>query len=360
MPGLWAGVPRSSRVLFIVLAAVLLINPSPVVFGLKTTSGSPCTEKCHQNGANTTVSDIECLDTNFNVSKGGIFHECIACQLESTYVDRNSGETDVNWGLWNLRYTLTSCIFGYPGSAANISTPCTVGCQNIQSSLETDLTNPNSDNFNNWCSANGFADNVINDCEFCYNLTYGQVAPQVYMANFLESIRYNCHYETNIGDAFAISPSRIFTESLLPSSMSLSTSTTSSSSGVNLALVVTVPVLAFVIVLILLGLCCFCYIRYRRKRVRSNRENNPLYARWHDTTISTPRQNHGWDNPHQGNAASYGAGFGFVDSDGSTQSVGYGYEHGKTPYQDNISEAYTMDSRTALHGTHGFNPDHKM
>jgi hypothetical protein len=49
--------------------------------------------------------------------------------------------------------------------------------------VEVDLTTPSANNFNDWCSATGFADNVINDCEFCYNLTYRQVNPQVYMAN---------------------------------------------------------------------------------------------------------------------------------------------------------------------------------
>lgn len=56
--------------------------------------------------------------------------------------------------------------------------------------MEVDLTIPSANNFNDWCSATGFADNVINDCEFCYNLTYQQVNPQVYMAN--------CKYPTPI------------------------------------------------------------------------------------------------------------------------------------------------------------------
>jgi hypothetical protein len=83
----------------------------------------------------------------------------------------------------NLRYAFTSCVFGYPDSAANISTPCTVGCAGIQSAVEVDILDPGASNFNDWCAATGFADNVINDCEFCYNLTYQQVNPQVYMAN---------------------------------------------------------------------------------------------------------------------------------------------------------------------------------
>ena len=64
----------------------------------------------------------------------------------------------------------------------------------------------------------------------------------------------------------------------------------SSSSNVNLGLVIALPVLAFIIICLGIGSCCYFYIRYRRKRTRQAQHQDHLYARWNDTTISTPKQ----------------------------------------------------------------------
>ena len=87
--------------LVMALTALFISNPLAVQ-GLRTTSGSPCAEQCSKLGgssSNTTVSEIVCLDSQYNQTKGRDFEDCIKCELESTYVDRLSGETDVNWGL---------------------------------------------------------------------------------------------------------------------------------------------------------------------------------------------------------------------------------------------------------------------
>jgi hypothetical protein len=90
---------RSSRMLAFVAAAILLNSPAPVVFGLKTTLGSPCTDVCGKT-TNTTSSEIACLDQSYNkTSVGKDFEKCISCQLDSEFHDMNTGESDVNWGL---------------------------------------------------------------------------------------------------------------------------------------------------------------------------------------------------------------------------------------------------------------------
>lgn len=171
---------------FVLFALALLVGSAvPVAQGLRTTTGSPCMSVCHKESTNTTASEIACLDDQYgrDKGKGKTFQDCVTCLLESTYVDRLSGETDVDWGLYNLRFAFTTCVFGYPQSAANISTPCTVGCEGIESASELNLLNPSSDNFHDWCGSTGFADNAISDCEFCYNQTYHMAYQQVFMAN---------------------------------------------------------------------------------------------------------------------------------------------------------------------------------
>lgn len=99
MLGLSDGRLRSSRMLAFVLAAILLNTPAPVVLGLKTTPGSPCTDVCGTT-ANTTSSEIVCLDQSYDqLSVGKGFQKCISCQLDSKFNDASTGESDVNWGL---------------------------------------------------------------------------------------------------------------------------------------------------------------------------------------------------------------------------------------------------------------------
>lgn len=379
MPGLSNCGPRL-RTLTVVLAALFLSNPLAVQ-GLRTTSGSPCAEKCSKLGSssNTTASEIPCLDSQYNQTKGQDFEDCVTCELQSTYVDRPSGETDVNWGLYNLRFAFSTCVFGFPSVVTNQTSQCPVACAGIEPAVIVELEDPTANNFQDWCKSTAFADNIVNTCEFCYNLTSEAVNPgttggQVYLGNFLESIRYNCHFSTPIGFAFDISPSRIFTEVLLPSSMSLSTPTAASSSGVNLGMVIALPILGFIIILVVLGTCCFFFIRYRRKRVRRNRYQSHLYERWNDTSITTPRQSQGawgWagqpgysDNDQAAAAGyGYGNGFGFVDNDGRGHEVGYGHDYSKAGYEQEINEAPLpgQPGATGLEheAGHGYPPDQK-
>ncbi|KAE8324938.1 hypothetical protein BDV24DRAFT_20596 [Aspergillus arachidicola] len=334
MLGSWGLVPRSTSVWAAVL--ILLCQLVPLAVALRTAPGSPCANVCNKQSTNTTGSEITCLDTDFtSTSKGSQFKQCVDCQLRSTYSDPSSGETDVDWGLYNLRYTFTSCVYGFPKSVSNISTQCTVNCQPLDRALEFDLTDPGANNFYTWCGTTTFADNLITQCEQCYNFTLTQTQDptngqsQVFMANFLEALRYNCHFRTPTGFAFPISPTRIFSESLLPSStVDLINPTSTGGPGVNLALVIALPVLGFVILLCALSICCFFFIRWRRRKARKHRQSSHLHARWNDTGISTPwanyhemysptmyQQGHGQHQQQQG--------FSFVDNDGQYRDVGY-------------------------------------
>ncbi|KAJ5610559.1 hypothetical protein N7510_007278 [Penicillium lagena] len=310
----------SPRALAVALAGIWLSNPLPAVVGLRTTSGSPCASICNKTSSNTTGADVVCLDAMYGDSTTGeTFEACVDCQLKSTYFNQEAGESDVNWGLYNLRYAFTTCVFAYPESISNISSPCTVACQDISPAVETGLDNPGPFNFNSWCGSTSFADNVINTCEQCYNETTNQK----YLANFLEATRYNCHFPSVSGEVFSIVPTRIFSTVLLPSSLSLSTPTPNSSS-VNLPLVIAVPIVGFLILVGSLAGCCFCFIRWRRKRVRGKRMSNHLYDRWNDTSISTPVYAQGGWGEQQAQGPGYGSGgLGFVDSNGQAQAVGY-------------------------------------
>ncbi|TQB72188.1 hypothetical protein MPDQ_006986 [Monascus purpureus] len=226
--------------------SVFVLNPLiPVVLGLRTTVGSPCTDVCHQTSNETTPADIVCLDSDYNTTiTGSNFQKCVECQLRSSYADNYTGETDVLWGLYNLRYAFSTCVFGYPKQVNNISSPCIVACQPLDAALEPGLTTATSDYYS-MCLPDVFPDNIVTTCEFCYNLTTNQV----YMANFIEALRYNCHFRTSLTDAFAISPTKIFYPSGLPPSVPTSSAASGSSGHRNLTVIIVLPVLAGVILI---------------------------------------------------------------------------------------------------------------
>lgn len=54
-----------------------------------------------------------------------------------------------------------------------------MACDGIRPAAEYDIGKPDVNSLDNWCSQPSFADNVVNQCTFCYNLT----TTQVYLAN---------------------------------------------------------------------------------------------------------------------------------------------------------------------------------
>ncbi|KAF9888789.1 hypothetical protein FE257_008365 [Aspergillus nanangensis] len=325
MRGLWESRPRSTTTW--AAAFVLLTQLTPVGVGLRTTTGSPCTDVCTQKSTNTTGEDIVCLDREYSETDvGSNFQNCVECQLRSSFSDHASGQSDLHWGLYNLRYAFTTCVYGFPQSVNNLSTPCTVSCQPLSPALQYDLDEPSGVNFDTWCGASSFADNLITECEFCFNLT----ATEIYIANFLEALRYNCHFKTPPDHTFPISPSRIFSTSLLPSSTVdlISPSATPSGGVDNLALIIALPVLG---------------------QARKKRQSGHLHARWNDTTISTPANGWGgYPDPYDQSMYQPGphgaSGFGFVDTDGRGQDVGYSKSHYTDVIESPVAVPPTMYS----------------
>lgn len=157
-----------------------------------------------------------------------------------------------------------------------------------------------------------------------------------------EALRYNCHFQTPPHSSFAIRPTRIFSKNLLPSTAPSKTPSSSGGGVSNLTLVIALPILGFVVIACGTTLCCFFFIRWRRKVARKERQrqSSHLFARWNDTTISTPPQ-HLWDPQYQYQP---GLGFGFVDADGRQQDVGYSKPGFVEVSEPTLPVAYAMRS----------------
>ncbi|KAK2766663.1 hypothetical protein FQN54_005975 [Arachnomyces sp. PD_36] len=261
---------------------------------------SPCASTCQEPTSNTTASDIVCNDSEYNsTDTGARFSDCVTCQLESTHVDPTSGATDVQWGLYNLRYSFSTCIYGFPEEIQSLSTPCQVSCEDLRPAIEHELVNATSLTSYAFCDIGTFEDDTITTCAECYSIT----ETERYLANYIETLRQACHSKVPGGFPFIISPERIFTETLLPASTESTavTATPDSDSGgppKNLVLIIVLPILAFLLVLTCLGVGCFMLVRRRRRKAKRTSRSTYLHERWNDTSITTPgfRRSWGEDN----------------------------------------------------------------
>ncbi|KAK2809223.1 hypothetical protein FQN50_004059 [Emmonsiellopsis sp. PD_5] len=269
------------------------------VSGLRVTAGSPCENVCG-NTANTTGDEIVCNDYQYDSLPGSQFKDCVSCSLESSYFNSKSEESDPKWGLYNLRYTFSSCVYGIPAVKQSLSTPCQVACESLKDSLKLNLVEPTGRNMHDFCGMGAFADNIVTRCAACYNYTEDERI----LANFVETIRQGCGAKVAENTPFIIEPDKIFNTELLeprPSTAPVSPPSTIQRGVKNLILVIVLPILAFL--LILLGLCIgciFCIHRRRRRRAKRHSQPSHLHERWNDTSMMTPvhdQLRRSWGNP---------------------------------------------------------------
>ncbi|TGO48461.1 hypothetical protein BOTNAR_0474g00040 [Botryotinia narcissicola] len=106
---------------------------------LKALPGSPCASKCGNVLEGTSgENDIVCQNTDYTSLIGTTYSGCVGCQLTSTFVDPSTNETDLEWGLYNLRYAMSWCLFGFPNNTDVEDTPCitSLSCAPMKDAIE--------------------------------------------------------------------------------------------------------------------------------------------------------------------------------------------------------------------------------
>lgn len=88
------------------------------------TQGSSCDTQCGNVLSATTGPDIVCDQNNYGTSAGTVFKNCMNCELDSTYYDTETNETDQQWMLYNARYALSYCMWGEPDNVDVGDSPC--------------------------------------------------------------------------------------------------------------------------------------------------------------------------------------------------------------------------------------------
>ncbi|KAF7514230.1 hypothetical protein GJ744_004555 [Endocarpon pusillum] len=252
---------RSSRLSLFHL--LLVVSLSSLSSSIHVTSSSPCRSVCTASSLRTTADDFVCFDNDFAATTNGTrFQDCVECELGSTAVDPSNGATDVTWGLYNLRYALSTCVFGFPVQKASISTPCQVTCDPLGAAIRHNLeTNATIEDLS-YCNIPSFQNTVgINRCAECY----GRMNGQAYMANFLQVLHIACLQPPRPSQPFPVAANTIFNSTPIATPTPSSTAVPSPSKPANLALMISLPVVFGVLILGSIVACCFYSARHRRR-----------------------------------------------------------------------------------------------
>ncbi|KAG5926026.1 hypothetical protein E4U42_003737 [Claviceps africana] len=238
---------------------------------LQVTPGSHCAIHCldlpggnefKASESNTYTSDVSCRDVDYSNTDAGIkFRTCMQCLQASSKVDKT--ESDLKWYIYNLRFTLTTCLFGEPKPLPNgtVASQCNIdkACKSLQAPLTADQLQANPNTSWDYCTAHdgAFMDLSLPSCIYCLQATEGEV----YLSNFLTALETGCRQAPVDGDVLALSGS-VFSTTAVNMTMSKDSDSTPSSGTLSpsaIAAIVIGVILLFVVALALL------FIHFRRE-----------------------------------------------------------------------------------------------
>ena len=183
----------------------------------------------------------------------------------------------------NLRYALSTCVFGVPVEKASISTPCQVTCDPLGAAISHNLnTNATVEDLS-YCNIPSFQDTGgINRCAECY----GRMNGEAYMANcqsnpllrysapnyianripsVLQTLHIACLQPPRPSQPFPVAANTIFNSTPIATPTPSSTAVPGPSKPANLALMISLPVVFGVLILGSIVACCFYSARHRRR-----------------------------------------------------------------------------------------------
>ncbi|KAK8079096.1 hypothetical protein PG994_002903 [Apiospora phragmitis] len=156
------------------LALQVSPNSTCAALCLDTPEGNPLDPKA----SNTNYTDISCFDDEYSTSARGLkFKNCVECLRDSK--DVGGGENDISWFLYNIRYAVDVCMYSFPGTTRNISSPCDINyaCAPLKKSLIAGNLDPVNGAQYDYCSADGgkFMGQNLNSCVQCLQSSTNQV-----------------------------------------------------------------------------------------------------------------------------------------------------------------------------------------
>ncbi|KAI9898352.1 hypothetical protein N3K66_006712 [Trichothecium roseum] len=276
--------PRPSlSMLLVATAAILLFLVGPAA-ALEVTPGSSCASICldadsgekdafDPAASTTNTTDITCLDDSFSSEKGKgkKFHDCLECLQKSKKVDEEQDESDLHWYLYNLRYSLSTCLYSEPNNSPEAHvTPCVLSwaCGTLKGALVEDKLNPNGTDTYGYCDADGGLftkpEGKLDSCITCLRGT----SDQTYLANFMVALQAGCQQKPDKGQLLGLTGSPFTVSAINSTSEEDAEDVRSRPGGAGSATLTTGAIVGIAIgaALLLFGALALFFIHWRRQR----------------------------------------------------------------------------------------------
>ncbi|KAH6684370.1 hypothetical protein B0J14DRAFT_572732 [Halenospora varia] len=303
------------RTSLLIPALVLLTTFTTSSTALQALGNSPCAIQCGNVLESTTGADIACNDGDFGSTPGSVFKTCVSCQLSSKYVDPTNKQTDLQWGLYNLRYAMSWCLFGYPNNTAAPDTPCktSFACGPLENSFEFDSLSPKAGAFS-YCGL--FSLDRVTSCNNCLKVQQNQL----FWVNYAIALQAACLQQPISGNLISLKGD-IFSKTMVnitvPLNSANSTFTGNATGGLNLGAKVGISVGAILFALGLTGFCIVWNGKRRRRRILQKHQRDTGYAQW-QAQQEVAQAQHQHQTPIEPDSGISG---GFFDSPQSTRPL---------------------------------------
>jgi hypothetical protein len=264
------------------------------VQSLEVTPGSSCAALCldeasgdrfDPESSSTNSTDIACHDRDFANEDTGIkFKTCLECLQKSEKA--NETESDLHWYIYNMRYTLSSCLFSVPAAVPDpVDSPCVINyaCGYIQEAITTGQLNSVDRNTFSYCDVeDGVFGKKLQSCVNCLRASNDET----YLANFVTTLQAGCVQRPEpgslvsvTGDVFSAAAVNVTepTENILdrPEGAGSGTFTTGTIVGIAVG-----------VGLLLLAAVALFIVHWRRQRRFRNTEKNDVD--YHGDHAGTP------------------------------------------------------------------------
>jgi hypothetical protein len=267
-----------ARLQSFLLAVVAAIYVSSVD-ALQVTPNSPCAAVCldsstldksDPNSSNTKGSDMTCEDNLFGTTaKGHKFQECVTCLQESHF--SQGTETDQAWFLYNLRYSINYCVFGFPNNTKFDTGPCVTSeaCGPLADSLREGILDPSPSSTYDYCDASGDPNAGLGPsytkCLQCVH----SGSEHSHLSNFLTALEAGCRQRPAPGVVIGLNATVFSDQAIAIVDPKAEEDTSDAGSGLKLStpVIAAIAIGAAVAVLVVAG-CVFMHVRKRRARAR--------------------------------------------------------------------------------------------
>ncbi|PQE16609.1 LPXTG-domain-containing protein [Rutstroemia sp. NJR-2017a BBW] len=275
------------RVLTHIKSCILFASIAPA---LRVTPNSPCTSLCtdDQNGQSIDGSQIVCQDNNFvTTTPGQKLKACIACLQLSTAAGHS--QHDQKWFMYNLRYSLASCLYGFYNATDPTDTPCSTSraCGPFQDALEDGNLVSDNETAYGYCGTDYAS--IMGSTTACRSCLRNG-GTETYLSNFVTALQAGCHQQPPDGTIIGLNGS-VFSQYAIDETFpgdnySKTAVSTVKSKHLDKNSIIGVSV---GLIVVLLASIFIIYLLWRRpRRLSRNRNLHSLDKRDGDYNITAP------------------------------------------------------------------------